>query len=72
MKSREHVGAAGGEGDLGERKQCGMYGLHIGSIGYANEDAILGGKFIVAGPVGAEEMAGAAGFSDGLGLGGGN
>ena len=72
MKSRENVGAAGGEGDLGERKQCGMRSLNIGAIGQANEDAIRGENFVGAGSVGTEEMACATGVGDGSGLGEGN
>ena len=56
----------------GERKQCGIRGLHIGAIGQANEDSILGGDFVGAGSVGAKDIAGAAGVSDGSGLGGRN
>ena len=65
---RRNVGAAGGEGDLGEREQCGMCCLHIGAIGQADEDAIRGGDFVDAGSVGAEEMAWATGVGDGSGL----
>ena len=72
IKSRENVGAAGSEGELVERKQCGMCGLNIGAIGQTNKDAIRGGDFVGAGSVGANEMAGAAGVSDGAGLEGNN
>ena len=72
LKRTENVGTLGGEVELGDRKQCGMPGLHIGAIGQANEDAIRGGDFFVAESVGAEEMACATGVGNGLGLGGGN
>ena len=54
LKSRENFGAAGGVGEIGERKQCGMCGLHIGSIGQAENYDIRGGDFVGTGSVGAE------------------
>ena len=39
-EEQEKSDAAGGEGELGERKQCGMHGLHIDAIGQAKKDAL--------------------------------
>ena len=72
MRSRKFFGAAGSEGELGEREQCGMSFLHIGAIGQANEDAICGGDFVGAWSVGAKEMACETRVGNGSGLGGGN
>ena len=72
LKTRGNFGVACVKGEMGERKQCGMCGSRIGTIGKADEDAIQCGDFFGAGIVGAEEMAGAAGVRDGSGLGGGN
>ena len=72
LKIRENIGTAGGKGDLGEQKKCGLRGLHIGNIGQADKDAIQGVNFFGAVSVIAKEMAGAAGFRDSLGLMGSN
>ena len=72
LRSKESVGAAGGEREQGGREQCGMRCLHIGVIGQAEEDAIRGGDFVGAGSVGAKEMACATGVGDGSSLWGGN